>query len=261
MESQEANCVIEIPPASSFSSERALENWRKLSAALKNPKKRGFLFNPAARSRWMKQQEEHVQTAMQLVNSHRDRLSNSKLPLLGTSSGDESRHTTKASSTVWVFLLTNLCLETLSAIFDQIASPSKPDYALFGMVLAISAVLTCIVELIHKGKKEGVELKRWGKLCWFYYPPPNGSLFGTFPDICGLVIAISQYICSTLQYVYLCRHVNNPIKLSVLPAIFLICLAGSTLIRNRSYTTDETLKHATHHLTKTNYLCRFWHSV
>lgn len=167
----------------------------------------------------------------------------------------------QATSTVWVFLLTNLCLEILSAIFDQIASPSKPDYALFGMVLAISAVLTCIVELIHKGKKEGVELKRWGKLWWFYYPPPNGSLFGTFPDICGLVIAISQYICSTLQYVYLCRHVNNPIKLSVLPAIFLICLAGSTLIRNRSYTTDETFKQTTHRLTKTNYLCRFWHSV
>lgn len=130
------------------------------------------------------------------------------------------------------------------------------------MVLAIAAVLTCILELIHKGKKEGVELKRWGKLCWFYYPPPHdSSLFGAFPDICGLVIALSQCICSTVQYVYLCRHENNPIKLSVLPVIFLICLAGSKLIRNRSYTTDETFKHAAHHLTKINNLCRFWNSV
>lgn len=197
------------------------------------------------------------------MNSGRDRLSYSRMPLLGTSSGDyESTHTTKATSTVWVFLLTSLGLEILSAVFDQISSPRKPHYALFGMVLAIAAVLTCILELIHKGKKEGVELKRWGKLCWFYYPPPHdSSLFGTFPDICGLVIAISQYICSTVQYVYLRRHANNPIKLSVLPAIFLICLAGSTLIRNRSYATDETFKHTAPHLTKSNYLCRFWHSI
>ncbi|XP_024166839.1 uncharacterized protein LOC112173446 [Rosa chinensis] len=257
MESQEA-CVIEIRP--SISSKRALENWRKLSAGLKKPNKRQFLFNPAARALWIKEQEEHFQTVLQFVNARQDRLSNSRLSLLGSSSGDESRHTTKATSTVWVILLTNLGLETLSAVFDQIASPSKPDYALFGMVLGILAVLICILELIHKGKKEGVELKRWGKLCWFYYPPPNESLFGTFPDICGLVIAISQYICSTVQYVYLCRHANNPIKLSVLPAIFLICLAGSKLIRNRSYTTNETFKHTTHHITKINF-CRFWHSV
>ena len=41
------------------------------------------------------QQEEHIQTALQLVNSRRDQLTNSKLPLLGISSGDESRLITK----------------------------------------------------------------------------------------------------------------------------------------------------------------------
>ncbi|XP_050123758.1 IQ domain-containing protein IQM5-like, partial [Malus sylvestris] len=36
----------------------------------------------------------------------------------------------------WTILITGLCLEILSISFDQAASPSKPRYALFGMILA-----------------------------------------------------------------------------------------------------------------------------
>ncbi|CAB4321063.1 unnamed protein product [Prunus armeniaca] len=56
----------------------------------------------------------------------------------------------KATSVEWAFLLTGLCLEILSLAFDQASSPSKPQYALFGMILAIAAVLICIWELIYK---------------------------------------------------------------------------------------------------------------
>ncbi|CAL8176472.1 unnamed protein product [Prunus armeniaca] len=139
---------------------------------------------------------------------------------------DESRHRTKR--------------------FRQLRSISKPQYALFGPLLTIVALLTCIWELFYKGTEERVELKRWGMLWWFYYPPPRDTLSDTLSDIYGLVGAISQCICPTVQYVYLHRHAENPIKLSFLPVIFVICLAGSTLLRNRSCNErDETLEHTT----------------
>ncbi|XP_062022562.1 uncharacterized protein LOC133738902 [Rosa rugosa] len=142
----------------------------------------------------------------------------------------------RATPVEWIFLLTNLGLEILSAAFDQASSPSKPHYALFGVLFAIAAMFVCIWELIHKGINEKVVLKKFGKLWWYYYPDPHESTpFGTLPDIYGLIGGISQCICSITQYVYFSWHADSPIKLSLLPAIFLLCLAGSRLNRNRNH--------------------------
>ncbi|XP_021834476.1 protein DDB_G0276689-like isoform X2 [Prunus avium] len=164
-----------------------------------------------------------------------------------------------SESTEWIFLATNLGLEILSAACDQASSPRRPHYALFGMLLAIAAVLISIWELIYRGKKARVVLKRWGMLWWFYHPPPpRHTPFGTLPDIYGLVAGIAQCICSIVQYVYYLRHANTPFKASLLPAIFLMCLGGSKLCNNRmnvnttdnkdswenSSSTAETSRHA-----------------
>ncbi|BBH01413.1 Toll-Interleukin-Resistance domain family protein [Prunus dulcis] len=116
-----------------------------------------------------------------------------------------------SESAEWIFLVTSLGLEMLSAAFDQASSPTKPHYAYL----------------------ERVVLRRWGRFWWFYYPPPRNAFFGTLPDIYGLVGGISQCICSVAQYMYYLRHADNPIKVSILPAIFLMCLGGSKLNRNQ----------------------------
>ncbi|XP_008245097.1 PREDICTED: uncharacterized protein LOC103343207 isoform X1 [Prunus mume] len=149
-----------------------------------------------------------------------------------------------SESAEWIFLATILGLEMLSAACDQASSPRRPHYALSGMLLAIAAVLISIWELIYKGKREGVVLRRWGMLWWFYHPPPpRHTPFGTLTDIYGLVAGISQCICSIIQYVYCLRHADNPIKASILPAIFLICLGGSKLGKNQrnANTTDNNI--------------------
>ncbi|KAL6279928.1 hypothetical protein ACE6H2_016809 [Prunus campanulata] len=163
-----------------------------------------------------------------------------------------------SESAEWIFLATNLGLEMLSAACDQASSPRRPHFALCGMLLAIAAMLISTGELIYRGKKERVVFRSWGMLGWFYHPPSLYKPFGTLPDIFGLVAGISQCICSMVQYVYCLRHADNPFKVSLLPAIFLVCLGASKLINNRinpnttdnedsrenSSSTVETLWHA-----------------
>ncbi|ONI05543.1 hypothetical protein PRUPE_5G012300 [Prunus persica] len=147
-----------------------------------------------------------------------------------------------SESAEWIFLATNLGLEMLSAACDQASSPRRPHFALYGMLLAIAAVLISIGELIYRGQQENVEFRSRGMRSWFYHPPiPPYTPFGTLPDIFGLVAGISQCICSIVQYVYCLRHADSPLKASLLPAIFLICLVGSRLSNKRmnANTTDN----------------------
>ncbi|KAB2595314.1 disease resistance RPP13-like protein 1 [Pyrus ussuriensis x Pyrus communis] len=138
-----------------------------------------------------------------------------------------------ANSAEWIFLATSLCMEILSAACDQASSPSKPRYALFGMLLAFAALLTCIWELIYKGMKKNVV---WGKRgCHM--------LFGSDIELFALVGGIAQCVCSIIQYICYIRRADNPIKMSLLPAIFLICLIATRLSRKRMQTTYETGEH------------------
>nr|XP_008346986.1 uncharacterized protein LOC103409988 isoform X3 [Malus domestica] len=139
----------------------------------------------------------------------------------------------KPNSEELIFLVTSLCMEILSAACDQASSPGRPRYALFGMLLAIGALLIFICELIYKGRKNKVVWRKMG-CC---------MLFGSVIEIFGLFGGISQCVCSIIQYVYYIRRAENPIKLSLLPAIFLICLIATRLNRTRMQTRDETGEH------------------
>ncbi|KAM1996983.1 hypothetical protein ACFX15_029870 [Malus domestica] len=129
------------------------------------------------------------------------------------------RHGTRVTILQWIFMLFALSLEMLSACFDQLSSPNKSHYALVSLLLAIAAVLTCILELIHNGIKEGVE-------------STNGMVFGTLPDIFGLGLSVLQCLCSAEQYYFLHRHKNNPLKLSPVPLLFFCCLVVLKLKMN-----------------------------
>ncbi|XP_048436363.1 putative disease resistance RPP13-like protein 1 isoform X1 [Pyrus x bretschneideri] len=101
-----------------------------------------------------------------------------------------STRTKQANSAEWIFLVTSLCLEIVSAACDQASSPSKLGYALSVMLLAIAAVLICIWELIHKGREENfVRRKQQGIRSWIYY-----MLLGSLPNIYGLLGGITQFV-------------------------------------------------------------------
>ncbi|XP_048442383.1 uncharacterized protein LOC125478307 isoform X2 [Pyrus x bretschneideri] len=151
--------------------------------------------------------------------------------LLSEESEAPADNLAKPNSAEWFFLVTSLCMEILSAACDQASSTSRPRYALFGMLLAIAALLTCIWELIYRGRKRGCDM-----------------LFGSVIELSvielfGFLGGLAQCVCSIIQYVYYIRRAENPIKLSLLPAIFLICLIAARLSRNRMQTKDETGEH------------------
>ncbi|KAM5569910.1 hypothetical protein ABKV19_017097 [Rosa sericea] len=149
-------------------------------------------------------------------------------------------HLHQATSTAWIFFLSNVGLEIASAMFDQFSSPSnKRHSALISMVLAILALFISIGELIHKGIKEGVEYRRQlGVFGWFYSRARN-RIFGSFPDMCGLLGGISQCVYSTIQYVCIRRQVENPYRIFLWPMIFLLCLGASRLHWNQRNTTEK----------------------
>ncbi|CAN6691366.1 unnamed protein product [Malus baccata var. baccata] len=155
---------------------------------------------------------------------------------------DQQHDGIRATSSEWIMLLTSLVIEILSAVFDQASSPRKPHYALIGMLLAIVAVLVCIWELVHNGKKERIVLRRRGILWCFYYPPPNNTLFGTFAEITGLCLGTAQCMCSAVQYHFIRHHATNPMKLSPLAAVFFLGLVVSKLVQNQRFTVDDTLQ-------------------
>ncbi|TXG51554.1 hypothetical protein EZV62_024078 [Acer yangbiense] len=95
----------------------------------------------------------------------------------------------------WIFVTTNLILELPSAVFDQLSSVHKPQYALVSMLLSFTTMLICIIQLAYQGGEAKVGW-RWRpkKIPWFYYPSPSDKPFGTVTDFIGLLCAIFQSI-------------------------------------------------------------------
>ncbi|KAM1044090.1 hypothetical protein ACFX2J_035079 [Malus domestica] len=132
----------------------------------------------------------------------------------------------------WMFLVTALCLETLSICCEQVASPHKPIYAIYGLVLAFLGLLASMSEMVYNGKRQKVEFRRW----WFYDPRPPHRALGDVIGFSSVISAISQCVVASLQYAYIIRHRENPIKAELLPIIIIVCLIALGLIKRRNKT-------------------------
>ncbi|KAJ6907433.1 hypothetical protein NC651_017980 [Populus alba x Populus x berolinensis] len=123
----------------------------------------------------------------------------------------------------WTLLMTNLILEIASAVFDQMG------YALIGMVLAFVALLLAAVELImHMALKERI---KWaGMRPILPLIPATRKPVGTIVEYFGLAGAAWQCVYSTVEYTYTRQEKDNPIKMCLLPFIFLLCVVISKLL-------------------------------
>ncbi|KAK4849517.1 hypothetical protein QYF36_025716 [Acer negundo] len=136
---------------------------------------------------------------------------------------------------VWIFVITNFCLEVISSVFEQLSSVNNPNplYALLAMIFSFGGMLICIVDLVFKGRTQKVSWRWKKKLPWFYYPSQSHQLrpFGTFKDIIGCFCALCQCIVTAINYI----EDNKPIKISVWPIIFSFGQLCSELLENRLY--------------------------
>ncbi|XP_062016342.1 uncharacterized protein LOC133732777 [Rosa rugosa] len=127
---------------------------------------------------------------------------------------NQPHHGTGVTTSVWIFSATGFAFEAVSAFFDQVSTPRKPQYSLYGMLLSIVAVLVCILDLIHNAL-----IQRLRGLT-----SASNILWGILPEIFGLALAFIQCISSALQFLFLYRHAANPMKISLVPFLFFFVL-------------------------------------
>ncbi|XP_034915782.1 uncharacterized protein [Populus alba] len=145
------------------------------------------------------------------------RQDDSKIELPSMNDNDVNQEISK-----WTLLMTNLILEIASAVFDQMG------YALIGMVLAFVALLLAAVELMHMVPKE--RIKRAGMRPILPCTSATTKPVGTVVECFGLVGAVWQCVYSTVEYTYTRQEKDNPIKMCLLPSIFLLCVVISKLL-------------------------------
>ena len=129
--------------------------------------------------------------------------------------------------------MTNLILEIASAVFDQMG------YAQIGMVLAFVALLLAAVDLIHMARKERIKRAAgMSPLPLFHprstYTSATRKPVGTIVEYFGLAGAVWQCVYSTVEYTYTRQKKDNPIKMCLLPFIFLLCVVISKLLVDKS---------------------------
>jgi hypothetical protein len=129
--------------------------------------------------------------------------------------------------------MTNLILEIASAVFDQMG------YAQIGMVLAFVALLLAAVDLIHMARKERIKRAAGMSLLPPFHPRSTYTSatrkpVGTIVEYFGLAGAVWQCVYSTVEYTYTRQKKDNPIKMCLLPFIFLLCVVISKLLVDES---------------------------
>ncbi|KAG7636777.1 Toll/interleukin-1 receptor homology (TIR) domain superfamily [Arabidopsis thaliana x Arabidopsis arenosa] len=131
----------------------------------------------------------------------------------------------------WSLVITNLMLEIPSSVFDQISSAHKPLYALAAMSMSLLSCLLCIVDLLHKGRVDRVVWKWTWPIPWFHYQTQRSNRFGSFPEMLGLVCALCQTTITAVNYSFITRRDDTPIKFSVWPIMFALGLLCTLLIK------------------------------
>ncbi|CAN8270952.1 unnamed protein product [Cochlearia groenlandica] len=133
----------------------------------------------------------------------------------------------------WSIVITNLLLEIPCLVLDQISSTRKPLYALAAMSMSILSCLLGLVDLLHKARVERVMWKWSWPVPWFHYPTQRSNRFGSFSEIVGLLCAFSQTILAAVNYSFITHNVDSPIRFSVWPIMFALCLLFTLLVKKK----------------------------
>eukprot|EP00257_Ricinus_communis_P013332 XP_015570747.1 uncharacterized protein LOC8270894 [Ricinus communis] len=129
----------------------------------------------------------------------------------------------------WIFILTNIVLEILVLIFDQLASPKEPEKALIVCKLSLAIMIVCIAELVYRGLvKEKLTLMQCLKSL---IPCSSEKKPYSFMDGLVLLAAKVQMVLASIEYGYLRKGKEPPIKVSLVSFIFIVCFVIYKLIK------------------------------
>ncbi|TXG46947.1 hypothetical protein EZV62_026241 [Acer yangbiense] len=113
--------------------------------------------------------------------------------------GGNSNDERKGWDFEWIIVITNVVLQSMSAIFTQLSSKQKPQYALFGVLVSYLALLTCIIEIIYEGHQQ-IQIQR-GTLS--NNRSQRGKSFATLNNIVALACALGKSFATSNNIVAL----------------------------------------------------------
>ncbi|XP_012087212.2 protein STRUBBELIG-RECEPTOR FAMILY 8 [Jatropha curcas] len=112
----------------------------------------------------------------------------------------------KAITLKRLFLFVNFILKLVTVFFGQLSSPEHPVYGLLNMVISYITFIISIILLVCKRRQGRVEL-RWRCLL-------------RKPDIEFICDIVECVITSIAYFIFLSRHVDDPIRINLWPTLF-----------------------------------------
>ncbi|KAL1221149.1 Disease resistance protein RML1A [Cardamine amara subsp. amara] len=127
-----------------------------------------------------------------------------------------------------ILVVINLLSEIASVVADQLSSIHKPYFARISLGMSILSVVFSILDLTYKIRDHKARFRCKWPIPWFYHPSRGyNRIFGSFTDTVLLFCVVGGLIVSTINYSFIERRRDGPIKVSIWPLFFAIGMVGS----------------------------------
>ncbi|CAH8382627.1 unnamed protein product [Eruca vesicaria subsp. sativa] len=136
----------------------------------------------------------------------------------------KSRYSTGISFLIAI----NLLLEITSAVADQLSSTRKPYFARISLVISVLSLILSILDFIYKVRAHKARFRCKWPMPWFYYPSRGyNRIFGSSADAILFFCVVGQLGVSTVNFSFIDRGRDGPIKVSVWPLVFAVGMVVS----------------------------------
>ncbi|XP_019082758.1 PREDICTED: disease resistance protein RML1A-like [Camelina sativa] len=187
---------------------------------------------------------EKVMRKLETTTDHRDIEQVLRTVYEQSSSNKRKRKSkSRCSSGMAFFVVINLLLEIASAVTDQLSSIRKPYFTRISLVMSVLSVFLSILDLSYKIKAHKASFRCKWPIPWFYLPARGyRRIFGSFTDTVLLFCVVGGLIVSTVNYCFVVKGENGPIKVSsIWPLFFAIGMVASKFMEKPLISKDYSL--------------------
>ncbi|XP_010430467.1 PREDICTED: disease resistance protein RML1A-like [Camelina sativa] len=188
---------------------------------------------------------EKVMRKLETTTDHRDIEQVLRAVYEQSSSSNKRKRKSKSRhfTVMAFFVVINLLLEIASAVTDQLSSIRKPYFTRMSLVMSVLSVFLSTLDLSYKIKVQKASFRCKWPIPWFYLPARGyRRIFGSFTDTVLLFCVLGGLIVSTINYCFVVKGENGPIKVSsIWPLFFAIGMVASKFMEKPLISKDYSL--------------------